>query len=229
MHSRFKLFPVCVWVCVCECVCVCVWVKERERQREREVEGGREIDIREIIFSSSWCSGYAFFHIIISKRVLNLRREKYFFFPGKDLVGRKLGLSNERCVLVLSYSVVSNSLRLHGLQPATVLCPLGFSRQEHWVGCHALLQGIFATQGSNPGVPHCRWILYRLSHQGSGLVEKYASQSLNLTPDMPGELTDILQNYHGDYHGDFHGDFSNSCPFALGIQWIQTMQSCVLR
>ena len=97
------------------------------------------------------------------------------------------------------------------------------------VGCHALLQGIFATQGSNPGVPHCRWILYRLSHQGSGLVEKYTSQSLNPTPDMPGELTDILQNYHGDYHGDFHGDFSNSCPFALGIQWIQTMQSCVLR
>ena len=35
------------------------------------------------------------------------------------------------------------------------------------VGCHALLQGIFPTQGSNPGLPHCRWILYRLSHQGS--------------------------------------------------------------
>ena len=34
-------------------------------------------------------------------------------------------------------------------------------------GCHALLQGIFPTQGSNPGLPHCRWILYRLSHQGS--------------------------------------------------------------
>ena len=33
--------------------------------------------------------------------------------------------------------------------------------------CHALLQGIFPTQGSNPGLPHCRWILYHLSHQGS--------------------------------------------------------------
>ena len=32
---------------------------------------------------------------------------------------------------------------------------------------HALLQGIFPTQGSNPGLPHCRWILYHLSHQGS--------------------------------------------------------------
>ena len=33
------------------------------------------------------------------------------------------------------------------------------------VGCHALLQGIFPTQGSNPGIPHCRQILYHLSHQ----------------------------------------------------------------
>ena len=30
------------------------------------------------------------------------------------------------------------------------------------VGCHALLQGIFPTQGSNPGLPHCRWIRYCL-------------------------------------------------------------------
>ena len=35
------------------------------------------------------------------------------------------------------------------------------------VGCHFLLQGIFPTQGSNPDLPHCRRILYRLSHPGS--------------------------------------------------------------
>ena len=35
------------------------------------------------------------------------------------------------------------------------------------VGCHALLQGIFPTQGSNPGLLDCRQILYHLSHQGS--------------------------------------------------------------
>ena len=35
------------------------------------------------------------------------------------------------------------------------------------VGCHALLQGIFSTQGPNPGLPHCRQILYHLSHQGN--------------------------------------------------------------
>ena len=35
------------------------------------------------------------------------------------------------------------------------------------VGCHALLQGISSTQASNPGLPHCRQIIYHLSHQGS--------------------------------------------------------------
>ena len=35
------------------------------------------------------------------------------------------------------------------------------------VGSHSLLQGIFPTQGSNPGLPHCRQILYQLSHKGS--------------------------------------------------------------
>ena len=34
------------------------------------------------------------------------------------------------------------------------------------VGCLALLQGIFLIQGLNPGFPHCRRILYHLSHQG---------------------------------------------------------------
>ena len=35
------------------------------------------------------------------------------------------------------------------------------------VGCHSLLQGIFPTLRSNPGLLHCRQILYHLSHQGS--------------------------------------------------------------
>ena len=37
------------------------------------------------------------------------------------------------------------------------------------VDCHFLLQGIFPTQGSNPGLLHCRQTLYPLSHQGSPL------------------------------------------------------------
>ena len=47
--------------------------------------------------------------------------------------------------------------------------PWNFPGQNTGVGSLSLLQGIFPTQGSNPGLPHCRQILYQLSHQGSTL------------------------------------------------------------
>ena len=56
---------------------------------------------------------------------------------------------------VFSHSVVSNSLWSHGL-----FCPWDFPGKNTGVDCHFLLQGIFPTQGSNPGLVHCRQILY---------------------------------------------------------------------
>ena len=43
------------------------------------------------------------------------------------------------------------------------------------VSCHALLQGIFPTQGSNLGFPHCRRIVYHLSHQGSPWILEWVA------------------------------------------------------
>ena len=43
----------------------------------------------------------------------------------------------------------------------------GIPSKNTGVGSHALSQGIFPTQGLNPGRPHCRQIIYHLSHQGS--------------------------------------------------------------
>ena len=51
------------------------------------------------------------------------------------------------------------------------------------VGCHALLQGIFPTQGSNPGLPRCRQILYSLSHQESPNIVQYLNID-SLKPDI---------------------------------------------
>ena len=48
-----------------------------------------------------------------------------------------------------------------------LLCPWNFSGKNTGVGCHPLLQGIFLTQRSNPGLLHYRQILYHLSNQGS--------------------------------------------------------------
>ena len=59
-------------------------------------------------------------------------------------------------------SVVSNSLWPHELYS-----PWHSPGQNTEVGSLSLLQGIFPTQGSNPGLLHCRWVLYQLSHKGS--------------------------------------------------------------
>jgi len=61
-----------------------------------------------------------------------------------------------------SHSVQSNSLQPHGLYS-----PWNSPGQNTGVGSLSVLQGIFPTQGSNPGLPHCRQILYKLSHKGS--------------------------------------------------------------
>ena len=60
----------------------------------------------------------------------------------------------------LDGSVVSNSLRPHELYPARLLCPWESPGKNIGVDCNTLLQGIFLTQGSNPGLLHYRWILY---------------------------------------------------------------------
>ena len=51
--------------------------------------------------------------------------------------------------------------------PWTLYSPWNSPGQNTGVGSLSLLQGILPTQGSNPGVPHCRQILYQLSHEGS--------------------------------------------------------------
>ena len=60
-----------------------------------------------------------------------------------------------------SHSVVSDSLRPHGMYS-----PWNSPGQNTGVGSLSLLRGIFPTQGSNPGLLHCRQILYSLNHQG---------------------------------------------------------------
>ena len=62
---------------------------------------------------------------------------------------------------------MSGSLWPHGLYPTRLLRPWKFPGKSTGVGCHFLLQGIFPTQGLNPGLLNCRQTLYRLSHQGS--------------------------------------------------------------
>ena len=64
-----------------------------------------------------------------------------------------------------NHSVVSDSL--WPLWPFRLPCSWNSPSKHTGMGFHSLLQGIFSTLGSNPGLMHCRQILYHLSHQGS--------------------------------------------------------------
>ena len=59
------------------------------------------------------------------------------------------------------------------------------------VGCHALLQGIFPTQGSNLGFPHCRRILYHLSHQGSPRILEWVDYPFSRGSSLPRNQTGV--------------------------------------
>ena len=57
-----------------------------------------------------------------------------------------------------------------------ILCsPWDSPGQNIEVSSRSLLLGIFPTQGSNPGLLHCRWILYQLSHQGSPRILEWVA------------------------------------------------------
>ena len=72
------------------------------------------------------------------------------------------------------------------------LSPWSFPGKSTGVGSLSLLQGIFPTQGPNPGLPHCRQILNQLSHKESPTVRKCCNKlnwhwiSLALTADVRG-------------------------------------------
>ena len=57
--------------------------------------------------------------------------------------------------------------------------------QNTRVDSRSLLQGIFPTQGLNPGLPHCRQILYQLSHQGSPRILEQVAYPFSRDSSQP--------------------------------------------
>ena len=77
------------------------------------------------------------------------------------------GQSSSQYSRKVSHTVMSNSLRYHGPQPALLLCLWNCPGKSTGVGCHFLLWGISPTWGLNWCLLHCRQILYKLTHQVS--------------------------------------------------------------
>ena len=85
-----------------------------------------------------------------------------------------------------SRSVVSDSLPPHGLYS-----PWHSPSQNTGVGSLSLLQGIFPTQGSNPGPLHCRQILYYLNHQGSPRILEWVASPFSRGSSRPRNQTGV--------------------------------------
>ena len=141
-----------------------------------------------------------------------------------------------------SFSVVSNSLQPHGL-----CSPWNFPGQNTGGSSLALLQGIFPIQGLNPGLPHCRQLLYQLSHKGSAKILEWVAYPFSSgsswprnRPGSPALQADSLPTeYEGspyisvgnidywsclklDGRGFFYVSFS--CVFSFGVTFLCTSE-----
>ena len=92
------------------------------------------------------------------------------------------------CLVAQTYPTLCNPMdcslpgsSVHGDSPG----------KDTGVGCHALLQGIFPTQGSNPGLLHCRQILYHLSHQGGPRILEWIAMPSSRGSSQPRDQTQV--------------------------------------
>ena len=113
---------------------------------------------------------------------------------------------------------MSDSLLTHGLYS-----PWNSRGQNTGVGSLSLLQGIFPTQGSSPGLLYCRQILHQLSHRGSPRILEWVSlfRQEAISPErphnMPPPLAEALEEAGSTQGGRAPGVFSSLSPRAHRI------------
>ena len=81
--------------------------------------------------------------------------------------------------------------RVQLLWPHGLYSPYNFPGRNAGVGNLSLLQGIFPTQGSNPGLPHYRQILYQLRHQGNPRILAWVAYTFFIRSSQPRNWTGV--------------------------------------
>ena len=111
-----------------------------------------------------------------------------FLFSGSKItVDGDYSHEIKRCLLLGTKAMINlvKVAIIDSLRPYGLYSPWSSPGRNTGVGSFSLLQGIFPTQGSNPGLPYCRRILYQLSHKGSPRIMElvaYPFSSLSLRP-----------------------------------------------
>ena len=101
----------------------------------------------------------------------------------------RISFSDDSLLVFLFFEsclVMSDSLWPHGLYS-----PWNSPGQSTGVGSPSLLQWIFPTQESNPGLQHCRRILYQLSHQGSPRILEWVALPFSSGSSWPRNRTQV--------------------------------------
>ena len=88
---------------------------------------------------------------------------------------------------MLSCSVMSDPLQSHGQAPRSIVVLQ--ARMLEWVAMPSSRGS--STQGLNPGLPHCRWILYHVSHQGSPRILEWVVYPFSRGSSHPRNQTGI--------------------------------------
>ena len=102
-------------------------------------------------------------------------------------------------------------------------CPWNSSGQNTGVGSLSLLQRIFPTQGLNPGLPHCKQILYQLSHKGSPGILEWVAYSFSRGSSQPRNRTWVTH-----IAGGFFTNWAIGKQGPALLNWNQSILTTIL-
>ena len=170
------------YVCVYIYTCVCVNTSDKNSKWIKDLNARPEI--------------IKILEEIIDKTLFDINHSKILYDPPPRVMEIKTKIDKLDLIKLKSFctakkwsescSVVSDPLWPHGL-----FSPWNSPNQNTGVRSLSLLQGIFPTQGSNPGPPHCRQILYQLSHQGSPRILEWVAYPFSRGSSRPRNQTGI--------------------------------------
>ena len=116
-------------------------------------------------------------------------------------------------ILATPWTVALTGSSVHGDSPS----------KNIGVGCHALLQGIFPTQGLNPGLLHCRQILYHLSHQGNPWILEWVAYPFSRGTSQPRNWTGVSYIASRFFTSWVIGEFRHICFSILSSRSLENI------